>query len=44
MKINSKKSYTRSRVMSGHEPHRIMDMKRQEMLNKLAKKVTEEER
>lgn len=42
MKLNSKRGYTRSRIMSGHEPHRIMEMKHQEMLDKLAKQNTEE--
>ncbi len=37
MKLNSKTSYTRNRVMNGHSPHRIMEMKRQEMLDRLAK-------
>ena len=44
MKINSRRGYTRSRIMSGHAPHRIMEMKRQEMLDKLAAKKIDEER
>jgi len=42
MKLNSKRGYTRSRVISGHGPHRILEMKQQEMLEKLAKKETPE--
>jgi len=38
LKLNSKKGHTRSRVISGHGPHRIMEMKQQEALEKLAKK------
>ena len=37
MKLNSKRGYTRSRVISGHGPHRILEMKRKEMLERLAK-------
>lgn len=36
LKLNSKRDYTRSRVISGHEPHRILEMKRQEILDKIA--------
>ena len=42
MKLNSKRGYTRSRVISGHGPHRILEMKRQEMLERLAKEETQE--
>ena len=44
MEINSKRGYTRSRIIRGHGPHRILEMKRQEMLDKLAKKKKIEER
>ncbi|MHA3962459.1 MAG: hypothetical protein AM325_002870 [Candidatus Thorarchaeota archaeon SMTZ1-45] len=44
MKIDSKTSYTRNRVISGHGPHRILDMKRQEMLDRLVEKESLEER
>lgn len=44
MKINSKRGYTRSRVINGHGPHRILEMKRQEMLDKIAKEETTEQR
>jgi hypothetical protein len=37
MKLNSKRGYTRNRVISGHGPHRILEMKRQEMLDRIAK-------
>jgi len=42
MKLNSKRGYTRSRVISGHGPHRILEMEQQEMLERLAKKETPE--
>ena len=44
MKINSKTSYTRNRVVSGHGPHRILEMKRQELLNRLVEKESLEKR
>jgi hypothetical protein len=37
LKLNSKRGYSRSRVINGHGPHRILEMKRQQMLEKLAK-------
>jgi hypothetical protein len=37
MKINSKRGYTRSRIIRGHGPHRILEMKRQELLERIAK-------
>jgi hypothetical protein len=44
MKLNSKRGYTRSRVISGHGPHRILEMKQQEALERLAKEeITEAE-
>ena len=36
LKLNSKRGYTRSRVINGHAPHRILEMKRQEMLDRIA--------
>jgi hypothetical protein len=42
MEITSKRGYTRSRIIRGHGPHRILEMKRQEMLDKLVKKNDEE--
>ncbi len=42
MKLNSKIGYTRSRVISGHGPHRILEMKQQEMLERLAKEEIKE--
>lgn len=42
MKLNSKRGYTRSRVINGHEPHRILEMKRQQMLERLAKEEISE--
>ena len=42
LKLNSKRGYTRSRVVSGHGPHRILEMKRQQMLEKLAKEEISE--
>lgn len=43
LKLNSKRGYSRSRVISGHGPHRILEMKRQEMLDRLAKEEISEE-
>jgi hypothetical protein len=37
LKLNSKRAYTRSRVVRGHGPHRILEMKRKEMLERLVK-------
>ncbi len=42
MKLNSKRGYTRSRVISGHGPHRILEMKRQEILDRIAKEQISE--
>ena len=42
MKLNSKRGYTRSRVINGHGPHRILEMKRQELLKRLAEEETKE--
>jgi len=42
MKLNSKRGYTRSRVINGHGPHRILEMKRQEMLDRIAKEEISE--
>lgn len=42
MKLNSKRGYTRNRVIHGHGPHRILEMKRQEMLERLAKEETKD--
>ena len=42
MKINSKTGYTRSRVIKGHGPHRILEMKQQELLKRLAEGETKE--
>ncbi len=36
LKLNSKRGYTRSRVISGHGPHRLLEMKQKEMLDRLA--------
>ena len=43
LKLNSKRGYSRSRVISGHGPHRILEMKQQEMLDRLAKEEISEE-
>ena len=43
MKLNSKRGYTRSRVIHGHGPHRILEMKRQELLDKIAKQQISED-
>jgi len=37
MKINSKRGYLRDRVVSGHEPHKMLDMIQNQMLGKLSK-------
>jgi hypothetical protein len=42
LKLNSKRGYSRSRVIHGHGPHRILEMKRQEMLDKIANEETTE--
>ena len=42
MKLNSKRGYTRSRVIKGHGPHRILEMKRQELLDRIAKEEISE--
>lgn len=44
LKLNSKRGYTRSRVIQGHGPHRILEMKRREMLEKIAKDEPTEQR
>ncbi|MCW3987979.1 MAG: hypothetical protein NWE87_06650 [Candidatus Bathyarchaeota archaeon] len=44
LKLNSKRGYNRSRVIHGHGPHRILEMKRKEMLDKIAKEETTEQR
>lgn len=42
MKIKSGTRYKKNRVMSGHAPHKILEMIQQEMLEKSAKKETKE--
>jgi hypothetical protein len=42
LKLNSKRGYTRNRVISGHGPHRILEMKRQELLDRLAREEISE--
>ena len=42
LKLNSKRGYTRSRVVSGHGPHRILEMKRQQLLDRIAKEQISE--
>ena len=42
LKINSKRGYRRSRIIHGHGPHRILEMKRQELLEKIANEETQE--
>ncbi|MFW9796945.1 MAG: hypothetical protein ACFFE2_07900 [Candidatus Thorarchaeota archaeon] len=44
LKINSKTSYTRNRVISGYGPHRILEMKQQKLLDRLAENEPLEER
>ena len=41
-KIKSGIRYKKSRVMSGHAPHKILEMVQQEMLEKSTKKETQE--
>ncbi|MHA1636697.1 MAG: hypothetical protein ACTSUO_09100 [Candidatus Thorarchaeota archaeon] len=41
-KIKSGTRYKKNRVMSGHAPHKILEMVQQEMLEKSAKKETKE--
>ena len=36
LKLNSKRGYTRSRVINGHGPHRILEMKRQQLQDRIA--------
>jgi hypothetical protein len=40
LKLNSKRGYIRSRIIHGHRPHRILEMKRQELLEKIANEET----
>ena len=41
-KIKSGTRYKKNRVMSGHAPHKILEMVQQEMLEKSAKKAAKE--
>ena len=42
MKINSKKEYNRSRVISGYGPHKKLEMIHKKMLAKIAKEEAQE--
>lgn len=43
MKINSKTQYNRARVRNGYEPHRILRMIQEQMLEDISEKATKEE-
>lgn len=43
IKLNSEIGNNRNRIMSGHGPHRILEMLQEEMLERFAKKNDPEE-
>jgi hypothetical protein len=40
MKIDSKNKYKANRVMNGHEPHKMLRMEQQKMLERIIEKET----